>query len=76
VADIVSFLSHLMTLEPGDVICTGTPSGVGVATGNFLNAGDEIECTIEGLGTLTNTLGDRAQKYYEPLRSPDNADSR
>ena len=67
VADIVSFLSHIMTLEPGDVICTGTPSGVGVATGNFLQAGDRIECAIEGLGTLTNTLGPRPEQFYEPL---------
>lgn len=67
VADIVSFLSHLMTLEPGDVICTGTPSGVGVATGNFLKTGDRIECSIEGLGTLTNTFGDRPETFYEPL---------
>jgi 2-keto-4-pentenoate hydratase/2-oxohepta-3-ene-1,7-dioic acid hydratase in catechol pathway len=67
VADIVSFLSHIMTLEPGDVICTGTPSGVGVATGNFLKAGDRIECTIENLGTLTNTLGPRPEQFYEPL---------
>ena len=67
VADIVAFLSHLMTLEPGDVISTGTPSGVGVATGNFLKAGDRIEATIERLGTLTNTLGPRPQRFYEPL---------
>jgi 2-keto-4-pentenoate hydratase/2-oxohepta-3-ene-1,7-dioic acid hydratase in catechol pathway len=67
VADIVSFLSHLMTLEPGDIIATGTPSGVGLATGNFLNAGDVIECSIEGLGTLTNTLGPRPDRFYEPL---------
>ncbi len=67
VADIVSFLSHLMTLEPGDVICTGTPAGVGMATGNFLKGGDCIECAIEGLGTLTNTLGDRPTAFYEPL---------
>lgn len=67
VADIVSFLSHLMTLEPGDIICTGTPSGVGMATGNFLKAGDRIECSIEHLGTLTNTLGDRPTAFYEPL---------
>jgi 2-keto-4-pentenoate hydratase/2-oxohepta-3-ene-1,7-dioic acid hydratase in catechol pathway len=67
VADIVSFLSHLMTLEPGDVICTGTPSGVGMATGNFLKAGDKIECSIEGLGMLSNTLGDRPAAFYEPL---------
>jgi len=67
VADIVSFLSHLMTLEPGDVICTGTPSGVGMATGNFLKPDDRIECTIEHLGTLTNTLGSRPERFYEPL---------
>jgi len=67
VADIVSFLSHIMTLEPGDVIATGTPSGVGLATGDYLNPGDKIECSIENLGTLTNTLGQRPEKFYEPL---------
>ena len=67
VAQIVSFLSHLMTLEPGDVIATGTPSGVGMATGNFLKAGDRIEATIQNLGTLTNILGPRLKKFYEPL---------
>jgi 2-keto-4-pentenoate hydratase/2-oxohepta-3-ene-1,7-dioic acid hydratase in catechol pathway len=67
VADIVSFISHITTLEPGDVICTGTPSGVGVATGNFLKAGDRIECYIEALGTLANTLGERPEHFYEPL---------
>lgn len=67
VADIVSFLSHIMTLEPGDIIATGTPSGVGVATGNFLRPGDLIECDIEGLGTVTNILGDRPAAFYEPL---------
>jgi 2-keto-4-pentenoate hydratase/2-oxohepta-3-ene-1,7-dioic acid hydratase in catechol pathway len=67
VADIVSFLSYIMTLEPGDVIATGTPAGVAVATGNFLQPGDRIECTIEKLGTLTNTLGPQPNKFYEPL---------
>ena len=67
VADIVSFLSHIMTLEPGDVIATGTPSGVGFATGNYLQAGDRIEATIKNLGTLTNTLGPRPDKFHEPL---------
>jgi len=43
VAEVVSFLSHIMTLEPGDVIATGTPSGVGLATGDYLKAGDRIE---------------------------------
>lgn len=67
VADIVSFLSYIMTLEPGDVIATGTPAGVSMATGKFLQPSDTIECTIENLGTLTNTLGQRPEKFYEPL---------
>jgi len=67
VADIVSFLSHIMTLEPGDVIATGTPAGVAMATGKFLQPGDTIECTIEKLGTLTNTLGRKPEKFYQPL---------
>ncbi|MHC4149030.1 MAG: fumarylacetoacetate hydrolase family protein [Planctomycetota bacterium] len=67
VADIVSFLSHIITLEPGDVIATGTPAGVAVATGNFLRPGDIIECTIEKLGTLRNKLGQRPKTFYEPL---------
>ncbi|MGD2093706.1 MAG: fumarylacetoacetate hydrolase family protein [Phycisphaerales bacterium] len=68
VADIISFLSHIMTLEPGDVIATGTPSGVGLATGNYLQPGARIECTIEKIGTLTNTLGPRPDEFYEPLK--------
>ncbi|MEN6383673.1 MAG: fumarylacetoacetate hydrolase family protein [Phycisphaerales bacterium] len=67
VYDTVSFLSHLMTLQPGDIIATGTPEGVAMATGNFLKAGDEIECYIEKIGTLTNTLGPKPEKFYEPL---------
>ena len=67
VADIVSFVSHIMTLETGDVIATGTPAGVAAATGNFLQQGDIIECTIEKLGTLTNTLGEKPGKFYQPL---------
>ncbi|MFZ0035076.1 MAG: fumarylacetoacetate hydrolase family protein [Sedimentisphaerales bacterium] len=67
VADVVSFLSFLMTLEPGDVMATGTPAGVASATGKFLQPGDIIECTIEKLGTLTNTLGPKPEKFYVPL---------
>jgi len=68
VADIVSFLSHIMTLEPCDIIATGTPAGVAMATGKFLQPGDTIECRIENLGTLTNRLGQRPKKFYEPLK--------
>jgi len=67
VADIVSFLSHIMTLEPGDIIATGTPAGVAMATGKFLQPGDTIECTIEKLGTLTNKLSKKPPKFYQPL---------
>jgi 2-keto-4-pentenoate hydratase/2-oxohepta-3-ene-1,7-dioic acid hydratase in catechol pathway len=67
VADVVSFLSYLMTLEPGDCVCTGTPSGVAMATGRFLQPGDVIECSIESLGTLTNTLSEKPAEFYEPL---------
>ncbi|MCE5279761.1 MAG: fumarylacetoacetate hydrolase family protein [Planctomycetaceae bacterium] len=66
VAEIVSFCSHLMTLAPGDVIATGTPSGVGMASGRFLAAGDRITCTIEKIGDLTNTLGSAPAEFYEP----------
>jgi 2-keto-4-pentenoate hydratase/2-oxohepta-3-ene-1,7-dioic acid hydratase in catechol pathway len=68
VADIVSFLSFLMTLEPGDVIATGTPEGVAMATGKFLQPSDKIECKIENLGTLTNTLADQPPQFYKPLK--------
>jgi 2-keto-4-pentenoate hydratase/2-oxohepta-3-ene-1,7-dioic acid hydratase in catechol pathway len=67
VADVVSFLSFIMTLEAGDVILTGTPAGVAIATGNFLKPADRIECQIEGLGTLTNRLGQRPAEFYKPL---------
>lgn len=67
VYETVSFISHLMTLEPGDVIATGTPSGVGMATGNFLKGGDVITCRIERIGELTNTLGQPPAEFYAPL---------
>lgn len=56
VAAVVSFLSRLVTLQPGDVIATGTPSGVGSATGTYLKAGDLLEATIERIGTLANPV--------------------
>ncbi|MDB5850018.1 MAG: fumarylacetoacetate hydrolase family protein [Rhodoferax sp.] len=55
VAFIVSYLSQAVTLLPGDVILTGTPSGVGP-----LLAGDVCEITIEGIGTLRNPVVDEA----------------
>jgi 2,4-didehydro-3-deoxy-L-rhamnonate hydrolase len=58
VAELVSFLSHGMTLVPGDIILTGTPAGVGFARDPkvFINPGDEVTIEIEGLGALTNPV--------------------
>ncbi len=51
---LVEYLSSILTLQPGDVIFTGTPDGVGMATGNYLRPGDVITSTVEGVGTMTN----------------------
>jgi 2-keto-4-pentenoate hydratase/2-oxohepta-3-ene-1,7-dioic acid hydratase in catechol pathway len=58
VATLISVLSRGMTLEPGDIIATGTPSGVGFARKppEFLRAGDVVECEIDGIGRLQNRL--------------------
>lgn len=58
VAELISTLSRVMTLEPGDVIATGTPVGVGFARTPpvFLGDGDTVEVEIEGIGVLTNTV--------------------
>jgi 2-keto-4-pentenoate hydratase/2-oxohepta-3-ene-1,7-dioic acid hydratase in catechol pathway len=58
VAYLVSYISQGITLEPGDVIATGTPEGVGVFRDPpvLLKAGDVYEVTIEGLGTLSNPV--------------------
>ncbi len=53
---IITFLSRFVTLEPGDIIATGTPSGVGASTGQFLRPGDVVEASIEGIGTLSNPV--------------------
>ena len=53
VAHIIAYLSQFMTLHPGDIISTGTPPGVGMGKKPppYLNAGDVVELSIEGLGT-------------------------
>jgi 2-keto-4-pentenoate hydratase/2-oxohepta-3-ene-1,7-dioic acid hydratase in catechol pathway len=58
VAEIVSFLSHNFTLEPGDLILTGTPWGVGgfADPPAFLGAGDTVEVEVEGIGVLSNPV--------------------
>jgi 2-keto-4-pentenoate hydratase/2-oxohepta-3-ene-1,7-dioic acid hydratase in catechol pathway len=52
----ISYLSQVMTLEPGDVLSTGTPSGVGMSTGNFLKDGDVVRVEVDGLGAIVNRM--------------------
>ena len=56
VAQCIEVLSQGMTLLPGDIIATGTPEGVGAATGTFLRAGDRIEAEVEGIGILASKV--------------------
>lgn len=58
VAHTISLLSRTMTLEPGDIISTGTPEGVGFARQppEFLAAGDQVECEISGIGRISNRI--------------------
>jgi 2-keto-4-pentenoate hydratase/2-oxohepta-3-ene-1,7-dioic acid hydratase in catechol pathway len=58
---LVHYISQTMTLEPGDIVATGTPGGVGVFRDppRFLRTGDSIDARIEGLGRLTCTIGER-----------------
>ena len=56
IAEQVAYLSRHFTLNPGDVIATGTPAGVGMPRGEFLKVGDEVRIEIGGCGQLTNTM--------------------
>ncbi|KYD28045.1 MULTISPECIES: fumarylacetoacetate hydrolase family protein [Bacillaceae] len=60
VETIIETISRGITLEPGDIIATGTPAGVGkgMKPPRFLQAGDVVEITIEGIGTLRNKIGE------------------
>lgn len=56
VAAVVAFVSDIVTLEPGDVISTGTPAGVGSASGTFVKAGDTLKASIAGIGELISPV--------------------
>ncbi len=63
----VAHLSEAMTLEPGDVIATGTPAGVGAAHQPFpeglLEVGDTVRVEIEGIGSLENTVVEEPEGF-------------
>jgi 2-keto-4-pentenoate hydratase/2-oxohepta-3-ene-1,7-dioic acid hydratase in catechol pathway len=56
VAAVVEFISWMVTLEPGDIISTGTPAGVGSTTGTFLKPGDVMRGSIDRIGTLVTPV--------------------
>ena len=56
VAAVIEFISRFVTLEPGDLISTGTPAGVGNATGTYVQPGDKLEAWIEGIGKLVSPV--------------------
>jgi 2-keto-4-pentenoate hydratase/2-oxohepta-3-ene-1,7-dioic acid hydratase in catechol pathway len=60
IPELVAFISRHITLEPGDVIATGTPSGVGVFRDPpiFLEPGDRVRCEIDGIGSVENPIID------------------
>ncbi len=54
--ELIEFISSMMTLEPGDIISTGTPSGVGNATGRYLQRGTTMLAQIDGIGALVTPV--------------------
>ena len=56
ISELVAYVSHYFTLEPGDVLLTGSPQGVGQFAGTFLAPGDVVEITVERIGTLVNHI--------------------
>lgn len=67
IPELIAVISAGMTLLPGDIIATGTPQGVGIGFDppRFLRAGDVIEMSISGLGTLTNTVKGNSGEAYD-----------
>jgi 2-keto-4-pentenoate hydratase/2-oxohepta-3-ene-1,7-dioic acid hydratase in catechol pathway len=63
VEELIEFISGVMTLYPGDVICTGTPGGAGIYRDppELLEHGNRVEATVESIGTLTNTVIDESE---------------
>ena len=56
VAEQIAYLSRIVTLKPGDLIATGTPTGVGLGRGIYLKPGDILRATIAGIGTIENQV--------------------
>ena len=62
VSRLIADASALVTLEPGDVILTGTPAGVGASSGTFLHPNDLVEVEIPGIGRISNRISQRHER--------------
>jgi 2-keto-4-pentenoate hydratase/2-oxohepta-3-ene-1,7-dioic acid hydratase in catechol pathway len=56
IAEQIAYLSGILTLQPGDLIATGTPDGVGMGRGLYLKPGDEMIASIERIGSIRNKV--------------------
>jgi 2-keto-4-pentenoate hydratase/2-oxohepta-3-ene-1,7-dioic acid hydratase in catechol pathway len=59
VAELIRFVDQRSSFDCGDILFTGSPAGVGMGTGIYLNPGDVVEATVEGIGTLRNIVGQK-----------------
>jgi 2,4-diketo-3-deoxy-L-fuconate hydrolase len=77
VAELIEFISRSITLDPGDVIATGTPGGVGVYRDPpvFLGPGDRVRCEIDGIGRVENTVIDWTEDVDPPDLDATNPDA-
>jgi 2,4-diketo-3-deoxy-L-fuconate hydrolase len=66
VDEIIGYISNMVPLLPGDIICTGTPAGVGAGRGRFLSAGDEVVAEVEQIGALRNDVVTEAEAGLSP----------
>lgn len=67
VAEQIATASRIMQLDPGDVLLTGTPAGVGAPKGEFLKVGDRLDASISGIGTLAVTIQPPSTEIRAPL---------
>jgi 2-keto-4-pentenoate hydratase/2-oxohepta-3-ene-1,7-dioic acid hydratase in catechol pathway len=61
IAEQIAYLSRILTLKPGDLIATGTPTGVGMGRNLYLKPGDVMHAAIEGIGGITNPVAEEAR---------------
>lgn len=73
VAALIEYISRQITLEPGDIVATGTPSGVGVFRDPpiFLQPGDRVRCQVDGIGTVENPVVDWSEVPEDEDDQPD-----